>query len=158
MILVNTIYCTNSQGSLVPVPAAELTFSPAVYGILIENRRVLLQQHLGTGLWRPPGGILRRGQTPERGVRAFFRAATGFLPDLTSLLYIEEQHRLDERGRPWHLSVFYYGLQRSVEGAVGLASVADSQRPEWVPVQTLTRTEMQFGYPAVIAATRRNGA
>lgn len=158
MILVTTIYCTNSQGSLVPIPVAELTFSLAVYGVLIENSRVLLQQHPGTGLWHPPGGILCNGQTPERGVRAFFRAATGFLPDLTSLLFLEEQHRLDERGQPWHLSVFYYGLQRSVGGAVGLAGVPDSQRPEWVPVHSLTRTEMQFGYPAVMAAARRKRA
>lgn len=154
----STVYCTTSQGSLVPVPAAELTFSPAAYGILIENRRVLLQQHPGTGLWHPPGGILPDGQTPERGVRAFFRAATGFLPEVTSLLYLEEQHRLDERGRPWHLSVFYYGLQRSVRGAVGLAGVLESQRPEWVPVPSLKRIEMQFGYPAVMAAARRHGA
>lgn len=91
-------------------------------------------------------------------MRAFFRAATGFLPEVTSLLYIEEQHRLDERGRPWHLSVFYYGLQRSVGGAVGLAGVPESRRPEWVPVNSLQRTEMQFGYPAIMAAARRDGA
>jgi len=155
----DTVYCTTSQGTLVAVPETEVTFRPAVYGILIENRRVMLQQHLESGLWHPPGGILLDGQTPERGVRAYFRTATGFLPELTSLLYIEEQYKLDEQGRAWALSIFYYGLRRAMGSTVGLAGVAENQRPEWVPVQTLSREEMQFGYPAVMAGARRlNGA
>ena len=140
---------------MVAVPETEVTFRPAVHGILIENQRVMLQQDPESRLWYPPGGILLDGQTPERGVRAYFRTATGFLPDLTSLLYIEEQYRLDKQGRAWALSIFYYGLRRSLGSAVGLAGVAESQRPEWVPVQTLTREEMQFGYTAVMAGVRR---
>lgn len=155
----HTVYCATSQGTLVAVPEAEIRFSPAVYGILIENRRVMLQQDVESGLWHPPGGILLDGQTPERAVRAYFRTATGFLPALTSLLYLEEQYRLDEQGRAWALSIFYYGLERGTGSLVGLAGVAEHQRPEWVPVQTLSREDVQFGYPAIMAGVRRlNGA
>jgi ADP-ribose pyrophosphatase YjhB (NUDIX family) len=152
-----SIYCATPQGTLVAVPETEVIFSPAVYGILIENRRAMLQQEPDSGLWRPPGGILLDGQTPERGVRAFFRTATGFLPELMALLYIEEQYRLDEQDQAWALSIFYYGLQRAVGGTVGLAGVAQDQQPEWVPVQTLSRADMQFGYAAVMAGVRRLG-
>lgn len=152
----DTVYCTTPQGNLVPVPASALTFRPAAYGILLENQRVLLQQHPATGLWHPPGGIIHGGQAPERGVRAYFRAATGFLPEVTSLLYLEEQHTVDAQEQAWHLSLFYYGLRRTVGGTVGLAGVPESERPQWVPLQTLTRTSMQFGYPAIMIAIRRN--
>ena len=150
------ISCITVQGDLAEVPESEISFRPAVYGILIENRRVMLQQHPETGLWHPPGGILLDGQTPERGVRAYFRTATGYLPDLTGLVYLEEQYRLDEKDRAWHLSVFYYGLERAIGSTVGLAGVSESMRPEWVPLQALIRAQMQFGFDAVQAAARQH--
>ena len=151
-----TVDCVDLEGKLVAVNAADVTFCPAVYGILIENQRVLLQQHASSGLWHPPGGRLPEGQAPDRAVRAFFRAATGMLPELGPLLSLEEHYRIDDEGRAWHLSVMYYALTRA-PGAMATPGQPEEEQPAWIPLEALTREQMLLGYPAVQAYSKQLG-
>lgn len=141
-------YCVNEEGELVSVPAEDVAFRPAVYGILIDNQRVLLERHGQRALWRPPGGRLDDWQTPGHLLRARFRAIMGFAPIRGPLLLLEEQFRANGEGQAWHLVVMYYALRRPV-GSV--AAVGD-EGPQWVPLDELAPDEMLFGHRAVEAA------
>lgn len=149
------ISCFDAQGSSVSVAPETVTFRPAVYGIFIENEQVLLLRHPQRGLWQPPGRILQSHEIPMEVVRHHFREVTGVMPLLGPLLYVEEQHWLDEEGRAWHLSVLYYALDRTTSMATTLADIQGSQETEWVPLDTLQRQEMQFGYQAIQAGRLR---
>lgn len=145
------IYCANGEDSLVAVPSQHVLFSPAGYGILIENGRALLLRQPTTGLWHPPGGRVMLGQTPGRAVRTAFWGATGITPHLGTLLAIEERYCLDYTGQAWHLSVMYYALTRP-EASPTINNGQTHTRPEWVPLKSITRDQMQHGFQALQAA------
>lgn len=145
-------YCVDDEGELIAVPAEQVTFRPAVYGILIDNGRVVLERQGPKNLWRPPGDRMACGQTPAQVLQARFRAATGFAPVRGPLLLLEEQHRVDEEGNAWHLAVMYYALRRPPGGV----AVMGDDGPQWVPLDELAPEKMLFGYRALDAA--RNAA
>lgn len=141
-------YCVDEEGALVAVPAEQVTFRPAAYGILIDSQRIVLERRGPGNLWRPPGDRIAHGQTPSQVLQARFRAATGFVPVRGPLLLLEELHRVDEEGQAWHLAVMYYALGRP---AGGVATMGD-EGPQWVRLDELTPEKMLFGYRAVDAA------
>lgn len=153
--ITTTILCYDQNGRSAPLPPEQITFSPAAYGILIENNQVLLQRHPITELWRLPGGVLAGQETPGQAVRRHFRAVTGMTPLLGPLLHVEEQHLLLEEEKGLHLSVLYYVLERPTALVAGLINFDHPQRPEWIPLDALDRSQLQFGYEAIQAAQLR---
>jgi hypothetical protein len=77
------------------------------------------------------------------------------LPLITGLLLTEDGYWLDEAGKVWWLSVLYYALKRPTAGVAGLIDFDNPARPEWFPLENLSREKMQFGYEAVQAGQMR---
>lgn len=146
-----TIICHDVHGKPTPVAAEALQFSPAVYGIFIENELVLLQKQPKSGLWQPPGRPLTAQDVPTQALRHLFRELTGVIPVVGPFFYIEDQFFLDEEQCPWHLSLMYYLVERPPVAATALPAVATVQQPEWVPLAEISRAGMQFGYDAIQA-------
>ncbi len=156
-------YCVDEEGELTAVPAEQVTFRPAVYGILIDNGRVVLERRGPKNLWRPPGGQLACGQTPAQVLQARFQASTGFAPVPGPLLLLEEQHRVDDEGQAWHLVAMYYALRRPAgsvammddkasRGEASHGEISHREGAQWVPLDELRPEAMLFGYRAVDAA------
>ncbi len=152
------ICCYDVMGKAVMVAPEAITFRPAVYGIFIENQQIILLKHSTTSLWYPPGRILESHEIPSQIVRYEFRGYTDMLPTLGPLLFVEDQYRMDENGRSWHLSVLYYTLSRaSTSISVGM-NFKETAVYEWVPLSSLTREQMLFGYEAIQAGQLREKA
>jgi ADP-ribose pyrophosphatase YjhB (NUDIX family) len=149
------IICYDEHGRPAAIAPENIAFSPAAYGILIENNQLLLQRHPVTELWRLPGGIPAAQETPSQAVRRHFRAVTGMSPLLGPLLYVEEQYRLEGEDRGLRLSILYYVLERPAPGVAGLINFDQPQRPEWVSLDSLDRSQLQFGYEAIQAGRLR---
>lgn len=147
--------CLTAAGALALVPAGEVAFGVAVYGILVENGRVLLRRHPETEWWEPPGGLLVGRQAPEQGVRSLFRAQTGLVCDVVQRLLLESQHRVDEQGQAWELTVITYRLQRS-RGSTITVPADGSEHPLWIPLGELQRDQMQSGYDAIQIARQES--
>ncbi len=142
----------DNHGRVQFVPQASVRYSPAVYGVLVEENRALLCVHSVSGFYLFPGGRVTTGQTVEEAVRQRFRAATGITPYVQGLLLVEEALVLDEESRPWHLTLLYYRLSRPPVGQMGLIDFENSAKPDWVPLNQLERNQMQFGYDALLLA------
>ncbi|MCP5096114.1 MAG: NUDIX domain-containing protein [Chloroflexi bacterium] len=149
------IACYDSNGNEILVSPENITFRPAVYGIFIEHQQVLLTRHLQTGLWQPPGGILQQLETPNQAVRHHFREVTGMTPRLGSLLLVEDHYIVDDEKQAWHLSVLYYALKRPEATVASLTEIESSSQPEWVPLATLKREQLQLGFEAIEAGRLR---
>ena len=149
------VFCADLHGRLTPVPSASLQFSLAVYGILIENNRVLLQVEPQTGLFYPLGGRFAAEQPPSQALRQLVYAATGISPVVHQLLLMREEVVLDGQKRAWRLSVAYYILERPLNGRSNLIDFDTAAKPEWLPVAKLGREQMQFGYDAIQLALGR---
>ena len=129
----------------------EAIFRPAVYGVYIENNQVALERHAETGLYYPPGRILEDYETPTQVVRQHFSHLTSMMPLLGPMLSLEDQYRIDQGGRAWHLSVIYYALDRPMSSSMILIEMSGLA---WVFLNDLERSQMQFGYDAVQAGRR----
>lgn len=151
------IACLTGGGELILVAASDLQFGVVVYGILIENQRVLLRRNAETGLWQPPGGHLVGRQAPDQGVRSLFRAQTGLVCDPIRRLFLETQHRIDSQGMAWELAVIFYELQRHPGSMITLPPDGGDQ-PAWLPLAELSRDECHTGYEAIREAQQGQGA
>ncbi len=143
--------CYDIYGNPVPVPAESITFCPAVYGIFIENRQILLQKQVQTELWHPPGTMLTVSDTPTQVIRHYFRQLTGLTPITSSLLFVEDQFFLDEERRAWKISTLYYALQRPLNSTTTLTESEENSPTSWLPLDDLQREQIQFGYEAIQA-------
>ena len=76
------------------------------------------------------------------------------LPVVRSLVFVEDQYRVEETGQAWHLSALYYQLARP-DAAAAIVDLRGAFLPEWVPLSDLQRTQMQFGFEAVQAGRLR---
>lgn len=147
--------CYDDDGRAYLVAAESLQFSPAVYGIFIENNRILLLRQAGAGLYTPPGLLLPDHEQPGQAIRRYFRRLTGMTPVLGSLLLVEEQYRW-VTGQGWRLAVMYYALQRPFTATIHLnPETATGAAPEWVDLIDLQRRQFQFGFKAVAAGIGR---
>ncbi|MCB8984849.1 MAG: hypothetical protein H6659_13550 [Ardenticatenaceae bacterium] len=151
----STIHCYDDDGQVHLVGAESLHFSPAVYGVFIENDRLLLLAHQGSGLYTPPGCILTPNESPAQAIRHYFRRLVDITPELGPLLFIEDQYRwLD--GRPWQITALYYALARPFTASIGLnESVEADAPPRWVDLFDLQRSQFLFGFKAVTAGVSR---
>lgn len=147
--------CFDDNGQVIDIQTSPTGFRPAVYGILIENDQVLLQPHGKNLLWHPPGKVLESEETPTSAVIRCFQAAAGITPVITGLLLAEDRCWIDGDGQMWQLSVLYYALKRPAAGAAGLINFDSPARPEWFPLENLTRSQMLLGYEAVQAGCVR---
>ncbi|MCA9966159.1 MAG: hypothetical protein KC423_18040 [Anaerolineales bacterium] len=143
------IICYDVYGNAVSVGRSDIAFEPAVYGIFIENERVLLARHPVTGLWHPPGEILTGSLRPEQAIRRYFQRQLRILPELDGLLWLEERYVMDEQGQARGLSVLYYGLKRPFD--TKSVAVKTGALLQWVSLAEVDRTHMQFGYDALQA-------
>lgn len=146
-----TITCYDVHGNTVAVAAESVVYRPAVYGLLLENARLLLAVHPQTGLWHPPGLILQTQMQPEQAIQYYMQQLLQFVPQVDSLLWLEERHLVDGQQRAWRLSAVYYGLKRPFDSK---ANTLETETLQWVPLTRIEPTKMQFGYAAFLAARR----
>lgn len=144
-----TTTCYDVYGNAVSVGASDIVFQPAVYGIFMENERVLLAKHPTTGLWHPPGVVLTMPLRPEQAIRRYFQQQLRLVPKVEALLWLEERYVVDEQQQAWGLSMVYYGLKRPFDAKSVAAKTGALLH--WVPITEVGRTHMQFGYDALQA-------
>jgi ADP-ribose pyrophosphatase YjhB (NUDIX family) len=149
------VRCYDVTGNAVTIASEAITFRPAVYGIFIENQQIILLKHPITDLWFPPGRILESHEIPTQVVRHYFRRYTDMMPALGSLLFVEDQYRVDENGRAWHLSALYYALSRAGATVTAGSGPVETVPYEWIPLSALKRDRMMFGYEAIQAGQLR---
>ncbi len=143
------LYLFDLLGQLQQAPPTAVVFRPAVYGILIENNQILLQRQPETGMWALPGGIVPAAETPVQALRQAVRLAAGFIPEIGTLLFVEELYQMKNEAA-WRLAGLYFALSRP-NAAYAMIDFDTPAQPEWVPLNTLQREQLQFGYDAICA-------
>jgi len=147
--------CYDNYGNGTLISAEEIEAGVAVYGVFIENGRVLLLRNSQNNLWQLPGGLLAANERPSRAVRHHLRHIMGILPELGDLLLLEDQCRMDENGRGTQVSTMYYALHRPAALATALPDQEEGLQPEFVEIEGLQRQQLQFGYHAIHTGAAR---
>ena len=150
-----TIVCYDPHGQPVPVAADALTFSPAAYGVFIENNEILLLQDVQTGWLTWPGAVLQVGERPYHVISRTYHLLTGVVPRVGPLVAMEDLYQVDGNGRAWHLSAMFYWLERPSATSLSLKAIDANLQPQMILVDFIQRSQLQFGYQALQAGLRR---
>ncbi|MBK8986967.1 MAG: hypothetical protein IPM39_12970 [Chloroflexi bacterium] len=151
----SSVHCFDNDGLIHLAAADSLAFASAVYGIFVENDRLLLLSQKSTQLYAPPGCILTFHQVPTQAIRHYFRRLAAITPNLGPLLLLEDQYRwLD--GRAWRIAAMYYAVSRPFTAAIYLNETLEPDAtPTWIDPDALQRDQFLFGYKAVTAGISR---
>lgn len=150
-----TIVCYDPHGLPVPVAADALVFSPAAYGIFVENNEILLLQNAQTGWLTWPGAVLQVGERPYQVVSRTYHLLTGIVPVVGPLVFMEDVYQVDGDGRARHIPAMFYWLERPPATSFSLTAIDANYTPQMLPVDYVQRSHLQFGYQALQAGLRR---
>ena len=133
------IVCLDIHHKPIEVDVSELTFRPSVYGVLIEDEKVLLsKQWDGYDL---PGGGIKIDETIEEALVREFKEETGLEVKPIKPIYCRTGFfapNLSDEGQFWN-SVLIYFLVEKVGGDISIkACDTDEEKylglPEWIEV------------------------
>ncbi len=133
-----TILCEDINRNMITVPAEALSFRPSVYGVLIEEGKVLLsRQWDGYDL---PGGSMKLTETIDQALEREFFEETGLhvhkgeIISAVSSFFFHPHKKV-----PYNCILLYYLVQR-VGGELSISHLDGQEKtyvkmPEWIDVR-----------------------
>jgi ADP-ribose pyrophosphatase YjhB (NUDIX family) len=103
------VICKDVQGKEYEVPAEELKWRPAAYGVVIKGGKILLSKQFGDKYDLPGGGV-DPGEKLEDGVIREVKEETGIDVNNPKLLGFVESFFMDSHAlnEAYHCYLFYY--------------------------------------------------
>jgi 8-oxo-dGTP pyrophosphatase MutT (NUDIX family) len=153
------VECITLSGQPIYIPADELIFRPAAYALLITGREILLLRMKATGKYHPPGGGIEIGERMADTLRREVLEETGLQIQVGHLVDVEELFfYYDPSGRAYHGLHFYYRCEPVSGGLLPDDRVMDgsTEKPRWVPFDSLTPEDFQHGGEKILAYCRAN--
>lgn len=143
-----TVTCIDVYGDEHEVPVSELHWRPSVYGIVINDGKILLSKQFGHK-YDLPGGGLAKGETPEDGVIREIKEETGIdavKPKLVASLnsYFRSTHSKEDKS--YHCIMLYFVCE-FVGGELSTAGFDEDEQnyaeiAEWVELSELKNLEV----------------
>jgi len=153
------VTCHDIYGNLYEVDPEQLTFRPSVYGILIENGKILLSKQ-GDG-YEFPGGGVEINETVEEALKREFIEETGIEVVLDKPIHIETsffapKHDEKLKDQYWSATLIYF-LVKKVGGKLSIDNLEESEKsyvnlPEWIDLGKVKKLKFynSVDSPAVI--------
>ena len=134
------IECTTHYGKTKLLPIEKLTFRPSVYGIIVNDRDVLLLNTTHTGTYSLPGGGIEIGESIEAALKREVREETGLEIEIIRFYRFEEQFfYYDPADIAFHSFLFFYLCRPKIaEIRYDLEINDDSvNMPRWIKIDEL---------------------
>lgn len=134
------IECVTHYGKTKRVPKDKLTFRPSVYGIVVNNGKVLLLNTVHTGTYSLPGGGIEIGETIETALKREVLEETGIEIDMGNFFRFEEQFfYYDPADVAVHSFLFFYLCHPKTFEVCEDDQVKDDavDKPCWVEIEGL---------------------
>jgi len=137
-----TVVCHDIKGAETEVSVDKLKFRPSVYGVLIEDGKVLLSKQFDG--YDFPGGGLNIDETLEEGVRREFKEETGLDVKVGDVIYSQtgffhsSHYSLDE-GQYWNCILLYFLVEKT-GGEISIDGCDEDEKkyidlPEWIETE-----------------------
>jgi len=137
------IVCLDVKHNPAEVDVEKLTFRPSVYGVLVENGKVLLSKQWDG--YDFPGGGIDIDETVEEALIREFEEETGLkvrLVDPNKPIYCRTSFfapNLSNKGKFWNSIMLYY-LVEKVGGEISIDDCDGDERkyidlPEWIETE-----------------------
>lgn len=141
----NTVICEDIEGKTYKVPIDQLTFRPAVYGVIIENEKILLSKQWDG--YDFPGGGIELGEATEDALIREVKEETGLSVKMGKILHAEHSFfKLPFHGNYVHSIHLYYEC-KTISGKLSTNFLDDNERkyaqmPEWLALGELENVKI----------------
>ncbi len=138
------IICEDKDGKKYEVFAGELSFRPAVYGIIIQNGEVLLSKQWDG--YDFPGGGINLGETIEEALKREVKEETGFEVKIGKLVTCENSFYKRVKGDYIH-AIFMYYLCEIIGGKLSTEFFDEHERKylgeaEWIDLKNIEKIKI----------------
>ncbi|MBI5135510.1 NUDIX domain-containing protein [Candidatus Uhrbacteria bacterium] len=112
----STVVCHDRDGNLYTTPRERLVFRPSVYGVIIDNGKILLSKQWGG--YDFPGGGVEIGETISQALQREVKEETGLEVEVGHLITADTSfYKQWDADRYFHAVLLYYRC-RVVGGAL----------------------------------------
>ncbi len=138
------VICKDYQGKEYEVDSEELTLRPAVYGILIEEKKILLfKQFAGYDF---PGGGMEKYESIEECLIREFKEETGYDIKPVELLTVSSSFYMTIVKKVPLNSILIYFLVKKVGGELSSKNLDEQEKvyadgPEWVELNNISNIQ-----------------
>ncbi|MBI4090842.1 MAG: NUDIX domain-containing protein [Candidatus Komeilibacteria bacterium] len=144
------IECELITGGKKAVPADQLLFRPAAYGIITKGAQVLLVNTKSTGRWFFPGGAVERGEKIEDALKREVQEETGLLlKDISFFAFKESFFYYEPHKQGYHcFNIFFTAIPQEGASAAQVKNdpTDEANRHEWLDIASVQLSDMQsFG-------------
>ena len=136
------IVCHDIWGEKTEVDPKELTFRPSVYGVLIEDGKVLLSKQWDG--YDMPGGGVKIDENLEKALKREFLEETGLEIEVKEIVYcgsafFNRRYSKKEKGIYWNCNLMYFLVER-VGGEISIEGCDENEKqyldmPEWIEIE-----------------------
>jgi ADP-ribose pyrophosphatase YjhB (NUDIX family) len=140
-----TIKCKNNFGEMVDVPKEKFFFRPSVYGLIIQQGKILTLTNKSNGkIWFPGGGI-EVGEKIEDALYREIKEEAGIEVEIKKFVFIKENffyyQPLDEA---YHAFLFFYLCSPLSTKLISDKNVDDleSKNPQWKNMTEIKKDEI----------------
>ncbi len=136
------IRCVDSSGEDHFFLKSELIFRPSVYGILIEEGKVLLSKQWDG--YDFPGGGINIDETVGDALKREFWEETGLKVNVGDIVECKSSFfKSKDAEKPFH-SILIYFLVRKVGGEISINNIDESEKsyidiPEWIDIEKMSK-------------------
>lgn len=153
----NLIICDAFLGGTKQVTRDKLQFRPAVYGLIIDQDRILLVNTIVSNRYSLPGGGVELGERMEAALQREVREETGLDVEVGRFAGFNEGFFYYDPGdRAFHSFRFYYYCQPLTSNLATKDKIEDDEvdQPQWVPISALTSDDFHDNGETIIALLR----
>ena len=153
-----TIECRDGTGGKAePIPVENLVFRPSVYGIIIQDGKVLLSPQWDA--YDFPGGGVEKGETLEQALLREVKEETGLTVKKGEIIACEQDFFKNQnyhKGTPYH-SILMYFICTNPEGEITTDGFDEFEKDymkkaEWIDIDKVSTLKFYNGVdsPAII--------
>ncbi|MBU0649469.1 NUDIX domain-containing protein [Patescibacteria group bacterium] len=132
------IECVSIKGNKVKIPKEKLVFRPSVYGIIINNGKILMTTVRSNGKLFFPGGGVNIGERLEDALKRETKEETGIEIRVEKFLHFKEQFCYWDPGdEVYQMLNFFYICKPLTTDLIEDDEVDDEEAmsPEWIDIE-----------------------
>lgn len=138
------VTCHDIYGNLYEVDESQLKFRPSVYGVLIEDGKVLLSKQYDG--YEFPGGGAELGETMKEALEREFFEETGLKVKMLEPIYSKTSfftpaHSQKHKNEFWNCPLIYFSVKK-ISGELSAENFDEEEKqyadmPEWIELSEI---------------------
>ncbi len=142
-----TVTCRHIYGDQITLPLEKMIFRNSVYGLILNEGKLLVVRTRSTGLFAFPGGGIEMGEPIVDALHREIWEETGILVEMEELATLTEDFFYCNPGdEAYHALLLFYWCRPLTTDLITDSDVYDdeSDAPRWVPVSDLKAEDFQI--------------